>query len=545
MKGWFKVSDFYFDAIIFDMDGVVTKTALVHAHAWKKTFDEYMKRREEEHGEPFTEFTHDGDYLPYVDGKPRYEGVQSFLESRGIELPYGEKSDPGNKETICGIGNRKNELFREVLEEDGVERYEPMVEFIKEVKQHGVKVGVASSSKNCEMILEKAGVLDLFETRVDGVVSETLGLKGKPEADIFVTAARNVGAEPARTIVVEDATSGVAAGRNGGFGLVLGVARKDNVDALLANGADIVMKDLSDMRIGWLQKWFQRKPHHLIDKWNAIDNPSSVQLWEFREDVPIYLNPCYLRTGKDIFEKDKTVFFLDYDGTLTPIVDRPQDAVVSGEMKDTVERLSKKCRVFIVSGRFREDVQQLLGIKELLYAGSHGFDIEGEGFSMVHPKAKEVIPVVEENIKKLEAELGDIDGLLIEKKKFSVAVHYRLVDEDKHLPRIRKMVEDIARENDSLRLMSGKKVFELLPNIEWDKGKAIRWILEAMKMDWHDANMIYIGDDVTDEFAFRMLRTRGTSILVSKEEKASSADFRLKDPQEVRELFEKFIHEIG
>jgi len=539
------VSDFAFDAIIFDMDGVVTKTALVHAHAWKKTFDEYLRKREKRDGEAFREFTHDGDYLPYVDGKPRYEGVQSFLESRGISLPYGEKSDGGDKETVCGLGNRKNELFREVLEEDGVQRYEPMVKFIKEVKEHGVKVGVASSSKNCELILEKAGVHDLFETRVDGVVSEELGLKGKPEPDIFVTATRNVGAEPAKTIVVEDAASGVAAGRNGGFGLVLGVARKDNVDALLDNGADIAMKNLSDMNIVWLQKWFLRRPHHLIDKWTEIDNPSSVQLWEFREDVPIYLNHYYLRTGRDIFEKKETVFFLDYDGTLTPIVDRPQDAVVSEDMKRTVERLAEKCKVFIVSGRFREDVQNLLGVKGLLYAGSHGFDIQGGGFSMVHPKAEEVIPVVEGAIKRLSASLGDIEGLIIEKKKFSVAVHYRMADEKKYLRRIREEVEAVEKDNGSLRLMRGKKVFELLPNIEWDKGRAIRWILEAIGMGWKDANMIYIGDDVTDEFAFRMLRTRGSSILVSKDERPSAADFRLNDPGEVKELFERFIDKVG
>ncbi|MBD3379609.1 MAG: trehalose-phosphatase [Candidatus Omnitrophica bacterium] len=538
------MSDFAFEAIIFDMDGVITKTALVHARAWKKTFDEYLQKREKEHGEPFREFTHDDDYLPFVDGKPRYKGVQSFLESRGIELPFGSPADTGEKETVCGLGNRKNELFREVLEEDGVERYEPMIKFIEEVKSRGVKVGVASSSKNCELILEKAEAIDLFETRVDGVVSEDLGLEGKPEPDIFVTATRNLGADPARTIVVEDATSGVAAGRNGGFGLVLGLARKDNVDALLANGADIVMKDLSYMKIDWLERWFQRKPQHLLSRWDEIDRLTKVQLWEFRDDVPIYLNPYYLRPGRDMFEKEKTVFFLDYDGTLTPIVDRPEDAVISGRMKDTVERLAKKFRVSIVSGRFREDVEKLLGIKDLLYACSHGFDIRGEGLTMMHPKAKEVIPVVDNAIDRLEKKLGHIEGVLIEKKKFSVAVHYRLVDEDKYLDEIKKEVEAIKDENDELRLMSGKKVFELLPNIEWDKGKAIRWILEAIKLDWKDANIIYIGDDVTDEFAFRMIRTRGTGIIVSDEEHVSAADFRLKDPEEVREFFEQAIKDI-
>ncbi|MFA6637058.1 MAG: trehalose-phosphatase [Candidatus Omnitrophota bacterium] len=535
------MSDYLFDAIIFDMDGVITKTALVHAHAWKKTFDEFLKKRADNTGEPFKEFTHDDDYLPYVDGKPRYEGVKSFLESRGISLSYGEMSDKGNVETVCGLGNRKNDLFREVLEEDGVEQYKPMVKFIKEVSSHGVKVGVASSSKNCELILGKAGLLDLFETRVDGVVSARRGLKGKPEPDIFIEAARNLGAEPSRTIVVEDAVSGVSAGRNGGFGLVLGVARKNNVDELLAGGADIVMKDLSSMEIGWLQKWFRKEPHHLFSEWNEIYKPSSTQLWELREDIPIFLNPCYLRTGKEIFEKKETVFFLDYDGTLTPIVDRPQDAAISSEMKETVEKLAEKCRVFIVSGRFREDVQGLLGIDNILYAGSHGLDIKGKDLTMVHPKAKEVIPDVERCIERLEAALSGIKGLFIEKKKFSVAVHYRLVDENKHLADIENEVSAAAEASGSLRLMKGKKVFELLPNIEWDKGRAIRWILDSIGMSWSEANMIYIGDDVTDEFAFRMIRTRGAGILVSPEQAPSAANFRLNDPGEVKELFERFI----
>ncbi len=540
------MSDYLFDAIIFDMDGVVTKTALVHARAWKKTFDEYMRIREKKYGETFKEFTHEGDYLPYVDGKPRYEGVKSFLESRGISIPYGENTDSGDKETVCGLGNRKNDLFKEVLEDEGVERYDPMVKFIKEVREKGVKVGIASSSKNSELILKRAGLLDLFETRVDGVVSEKLGLKGKPEPDIFVTAARNVGAEPAKTIVVEDANSGVAAGRNGGFGLVLGLAREDNVDALLSNGADIVMKDLSHMEIDWLQKWFLRKPHHLMREWQTIDNPSDIQLWEFKKDIPIFLNPLYTRTGKEIFANSKeTIFFLDYDGTLTPIVQHPRDAVVSAEMRDTVKKLAEECRVFIVSGRFREDVQDLLGIKELLYAGSHGFDIKGEGLSMVHPKAEEVIPDVEKVLQQLDSRLKDIEGIFIEKKKFSVAIHYRMVDEEKYLDRIEQEVENALTEAGSLRLMRGKKVFELLPDIEWDKGKAIRWILEAIDVGWKDANIIYIGDDVTDEFAFRMIRTRGAGILVSEEKRPSAASFYLRDPGEVRELFEKFIKETA
>ena len=206
-----------FDAVIFDLDGVITKTALVHASAWKKMFDEYMKTREERFGEPFREFTHAGDYLPYVDGKPRYKGVASFLESRGIDIPFGDPSDDPEMETVCGLGNKKNIMFNKVLDEEGVEVYESSVEMLEGLKEAGVRIGVASSSKNCKPVLEKAGLLHFFETRVDGVVSAEIGLQGKPEPDIFTTACDNLGVEYHRSVVVEDAVSGVQAGQKGKF----------------------------------------------------------------------------------------------------------------------------------------------------------------------------------------------------------------------------------------------------------------------------------------------------------------------------------------
>jgi beta-phosphoglucomutase family hydrolase len=238
-----------FDAVIFDMDGVITKTAVVHSLAWKEMFDEYLHYREIAYNEPFKEFSHADDYLPYVDGRPRYQGVDRFLKSRGINIPFGEAEDEPRKETACGLGNRKNEFFNKVLEEDGVGVYESTINLIKELLKRGVKVGVATSSKNCVLILEKAGITDLFETRVDGIVSVELGLKGKPEPDIFTTAADNLGVEYDRAVVVEDAVSGVQAGAKGNFGLVIGVAREDNEHELKSNGADVVVKDLAEISI--------------------------------------------------------------------------------------------------------------------------------------------------------------------------------------------------------------------------------------------------------------------------------------------------------
>ncbi len=530
------MSKYSFDAVVFDLDGVITRTATVHAKAWKLVFDEYLHLRERRNNEPFQPFTYEGDYLPFVDGKPRYDGVRSFLESRGISIPFGDPKDFPDKETICGIGNKKNLKFNELLRSGGVEVYLSSIEFIRALKKANIKIGIASSSKNCRGILQSANIEDLFETRVDGVVSTELGLKGKPEGDIFVTAVHNLGTIPAKSVVVEDAVSGQEAGRNGGFGLVLGIARKNNEKELLESGADIVVKDLSDIDIKSIERWFHKKPKLLFKFWNE-----SKQLSNKKNKGKLIYNPHYFHNPKSvIFNSNSPMFFLDYDGTLTPIVDRPELAVLGEDMKEVLKQLSKRYTVAIVSGRLREDVQKLVGIENIFYAGSHGFDIVGPGVSMIEPRAKQLIPVIAEVSKRLSVELCSIPGILIEEKKFSVAVHYRLVDEKRYLGRIKDFVSAIIKENSNLKLMHGKKVFEILPKIDWDKGKAVRWIMQALKVSWEDVSVIYIGDDVTDEDAFRVVRTRGTAILVSNKTKESCADFRLTSHSEVKRFLVNF-----
>lgn len=250
------MSKLQFDAVIFDLDGVITQTALVHSAAWKKMFDDFMTEYSTKQNKPFKEFTHAGDYLPYVDGKPRYKGVQDFLKSRGIELPEGHPSDTPDMETVCGLGNRKDLAFNEILQRDGVSVYESTIELIKQLKAHDVRVGVASSSKNCGPVLQAAGIAGYFETRVDGVVSAEMHLKGKPEPDIFTTAADNLGVSYERTVIVEDAVSGVQAGKKGDFGLVLGIAREENERELLLHGADLVVTDLSEISLEGINDWF-------------------------------------------------------------------------------------------------------------------------------------------------------------------------------------------------------------------------------------------------------------------------------------------------
>jgi alpha,alpha-trehalase len=237
------------DAVLFDLDGVVTDSATLHIAAWKELFDGYLKARATRERATFRPFDTEADYRQYVDGKPRYDGVKSFLESRGISLPYGDPSDKPDQETICGLGNKKNLIFNELLNTRGVRVFDTTVTLIRNLKAHGVKTAVVSSSKNCATVLAATGLADLFDMRVDGVESARLNLPGKPAPDTFLEAARRLGVEPARAVVVEDAIAGVQAGRNGKFGLVIGVARDGNRAALLEHGADVVVEDLRAIRV--------------------------------------------------------------------------------------------------------------------------------------------------------------------------------------------------------------------------------------------------------------------------------------------------------
>jgi beta-phosphoglucomutase family hydrolase len=237
------------DVVVFDMDGVVTDTATTHSRAWGRLFDEFLERRAEATGQPFEPFSND-DYLAHVDGKPRYDGVRDFLASRGITLPEGGPDDPDDAETVQGLGNRKNTFFTREIEQGGVVRYESTIDLIHALHNAGIKAALISSSRNAVPVLTAASALELFDARVDGVDAEQRGITGKPAPDVFVTAASDCGATPDRAVVVEDAVSGVQAGRAGDFALVIGVDRGGNAEALAANGADVVVDDLDKVVVG-------------------------------------------------------------------------------------------------------------------------------------------------------------------------------------------------------------------------------------------------------------------------------------------------------
>ena len=234
-------------ACLFDLDGVLTRTAKVHAAAWKQAFDGYLRELAARTGGEFVEFDPVGDYDEYVDGRPRYEGVRSFLDSRGIEAPQGDRDDPPEAQTIDGLGNRKNAILLQLIRDRGVEAYEGSVRYVRAVAEAGMGRAVVSSSSNCREVLRAAGIEDLFEQCVDGVVAEREQLRGKPAPDTFLAGARALGVEPAQAAVFEDALAGVQAGRAGGFGCVVGVDRVGQAQELRRHGADIVVGDLAEL----------------------------------------------------------------------------------------------------------------------------------------------------------------------------------------------------------------------------------------------------------------------------------------------------------
>ncbi|MGY1652525.1 beta-phosphoglucomutase family hydrolase [Geodermatophilus sp. SYSU D01119] len=229
-------------ACLFDMDGVLTRTATVHMAAWKRTFDEYLRATDPRAVE-FTQL----DYNRYVDGKPRADGVRDFLASRGITLPEGTPDDPPDARTVHGIGSRKNELLLAELAEHGVEVYPASMTYLRAVKEAGLATAVVTASANGEQVIAAGGFADLIDARVDGVVTAREGLRGKPAPDTFLAGARALGVEPGEAAVFEDALAGVAAGRAGAFGLVVGVDRVGQADALRENGADVVVTELDQL----------------------------------------------------------------------------------------------------------------------------------------------------------------------------------------------------------------------------------------------------------------------------------------------------------
>jgi len=499
------------DAVIFDLDGVITKTAAVHREAWTRLFNEYLQSRSETTGEEFRPFEATA-YLEFVDGKPRYDGVASFLESRGIEVPWGTDDDSSDAETVCGLGNRKNGYFLETLESGGVEQYDAAVDFVRTLQANGIATALISSSRNVDEVLEAADLSDLFPVQVDGNVAAELGLRGKPDPAVFVEAASRFGVGAERAAVVEDAQSGVQAGRAGGFRVVLGVNRGDELQAaeLGAAGATAVVESFAQVSV--------TKPSPAP----RSSLPSALEeLEQIRSRV----------AGHDL------VVFLDYDGVLTPIVSHPDLAILSQDMRLVLQELVSVVPVAVVSGRDVNDVRSKVDVPGIYYAGSHGFDIIAPDGIPVHDDRLDAFHTYLDSLgratRDLEQRLATVDGSQIERKKYAIAVHYRRVAESDY-PIVEEAVRAVAPSVPDLRVTTGKKIFEFRPDFDWDKGRALQWLQGELDLHPPRVEPLYLGDDTTDEDAFRVIRNLGLGIVVGRDGEDSLARYALENTNEVR-----------
>jgi alpha,alpha-trehalase len=505
------LSQDHFNAVLFDLDGVLTDSAALHARSWKTLFDAFLRDRD---GEGFVPFDQDADYRAFVDGKPRLDGIRSFLVARGIDLPEGTPDDPESAPTAHGLGRRKNGFFLEALTEKGIKTFPAAIAFLDNVREAGFKTALVSSSRNARAIVQKAGLADRFDGWIDGDDVARTGLPGKPAPDMFLAAAEALGVEPGRAVVVEDAIAGVQAGISGGFGLVIGVDRTHHPEALADAGAHLVVARLSDVPLAWRQM----QP---ID-----DLPSAMAAIEEISDRA---------RGK------RLAVCLDYDGTLTPIVDRPDLALLSDRMRRTLAVLAETAVVAVISGRDLKDIRRLVALDGLYYSGSHGFEIDGpDQTERASEHGAEYLPLLDEAEGALRSRLANIDGILVERKRLSVAVHYRLVDSSNH-EQVKKITDEVVAGHQGLRRTLGKMVYDLQPDIDWHKGKAVATLLKTLGLDGDDVLPLYVGDDVTDEDAFRELRDRGLGIVVRGARRSTFATLALADTDEVQIFLEALL----
>lgn len=493
-------------AVIADMDGVITRTARVHERAWQHMFDAFLADRDHAPGEDHAPFTA-ADYRDHLDGKPRLDGVRDFLSARGIVLPEGQADDGPDQDTVHGLGTRKSEQFLATLDRDGVDTFADTLLACDRWQRGGLQLAVISASRNCRPVLARAGVGGRFETIVDGRTAEEEGLSGK--LDLIKTAAARLGVPIERTVLLEDALAGLQAGHDAGCGLVVHVDRRadqrEGDDDPLTALADTTVQDVAALR-------FARRLPDVLGRREVVTT---------------------LRARRPV------AVFLDFDGTLSPIVDDPDAAGISAPMRDAVRELSTRATVAVVSGRDRADVQRRVGIDGLFFAGSHGMDIAGPDHDHVAPAADAAVPAIEAAEARLREGTEGIDGAVVERKRFSVAVHYRRVADDE-VARIRDLADQALAANPQLRAHPGKKVIDLVPDIDWNKGHAVRWLLDTLELDPESHLILYLGDDETDEDAFRALADGGLGIHVGPEVTDTLADYRLAD-QDAVESFLRWL----
>ncbi|MEA1939779.1 MAG: trehalose-phosphatase, partial [Candidatus Caldatribacteriota bacterium] len=325
-------------------------------------------------------------------------------------------------------------------------------------------------------LIEFVKLLGRPELKIGLVLPKQEDLPSDSGTNPFLQATRNLGVSPAETLALLSQPDDIRIARDSGFALIAGWKKLDKKGSyLLKKGADIQIQELADLNIEWIDRWFNHYPPHFLETADFFPD----------KNKNILLNPQYLYSGSKIMKrKVEPVFFFDYDGTLTPIAQEPDLARLSSQMKNILQKLAEKYKLALVSGRGRKNLEDQVEIPGIFYAGNHGLDIKGPEISMIYPKVKNFLPLIENISKNLDESLSSIPGVIVEKKKMSVAIHYRQVSK-KDFPKLKEPLKDILKGNtEHIRLLKGKKVIELLPNIEWNKGKAVLWIMNVLGLDW-------------------------------------------------------------
>ena len=487
-----------FKAAIFDVDGVITNTAKLHFECWKITFDDYLLTLSKMHKILYISFSQD-DYLKYVDGVSRSVGIKNFLASRGIKI---------SSEVIFKISNRKTKLFLQKIKQEGVTVFNDTIQLIKQLKSNHIKIAAVSASKNCRKILNIAGVKNLFDIIVDGNRAAKLGLKSKPSPDIFLLAVQKLQAQPQESLVIEDALQGIEAAKKGNFGLVIALDRWQNRSKQFKTlSADFVVNNLFNFNFVKLKRIFS----YIL--------PSA--LFDFAE-IRSKLNNKKLLLG------------LDFDGTIAPIVKAPSLAKIDNAIFLLLKNIKNFIPLAIISGRQINDLMSRVKLNNIFYAGNHGFEMNLPRF---FPEDFTIGSEYQDDILKLHHELNSklnaIKGCILENKKFSLSVHYRLV-EAKQQKVVKDVVNKVLKKYFLLKKNSGKKVLEIKPNLKWHKGKALKYVIDLLESGFkEDICPIYIGDDRTDEDAFKQIFGKGIAIIVGKKTSKMSANYHLLNTKEV------------
>lgn len=493
-------------AVIFDMDGVVTQTASLHFKAWKCIIEQFLPRINKNNS--FTE----EDYFYCLDGMPRKEGLTQYFKAIDLSKDLIHILYKNLEECIEDLCQQKNALVIQWLSEQTIECFPDTLKCIEFLLSRGYQIALISSSKNCRLILQKAGISQIFSVYVDGIISEQLKLPGKPHPAIFLEAAKRLNVLPQECLVVEDALAGVKAAKEGGFGKVVALDRKNRLyHEFLKLDPDYILSDLSPDQIMLY--------HHLTDN-RTLESGFRV--------IPLIWNL--------LKNQNQLVLFLDYDGTLTPIVETPEKAILSQPMRQCLARLSQNYLTVVMSGRGLENLKKIIDISTIFYAGNHGFECLGpEHDELTYQVGNEYREDIISLYQQLVHLLKNIPGCIIENKNCSLSIHYRLVKNHWH-QNICDVLDDVLTDYPNLIRHCGKMVFEIRPHVAWNKGLASEYILNQFKLKNPNLIPIYIGDDVSDEDAFEVFKDKGITIKVMDYIQYTKAHYFLHSPLDVQKF---------